>query len=71
MKTAIATHKEQQVRTRILVVDDESSMCEFLRIMLGKEGYAVKPTPRLTRQYPSSNKAFPIRARDLTWLSLI
>ncbi len=26
---------------RILVVDDESSMCEMMRIMLGKEGYAV------------------------------
>jgi DNA-binding NtrC family response regulator len=27
--------------TRILVVDDEQSMCEFLRIMLSKEGYSV------------------------------
>lgn len=26
---------------RILVVDDESSMCEMMRIMLGKEGYDV------------------------------
>ncbi len=28
--------------TRIMVVDDESSMCEFMRIMLTKEGYEVK-----------------------------
>ena len=42
MKTAIATPKDQQIRTRILVVDDESSMCEFLSIMLAKEGYAVE-----------------------------
>ncbi|MCP4583390.1 MAG: sigma-54-dependent Fis family transcriptional regulator [candidate division Zixibacteria bacterium] len=27
--------------TRIMVVDDESSMCEFMRIMLAKEGYSV------------------------------
>ena len=26
---------------RILVVDDENSMCEFMKIMLGKEGYDV------------------------------
>jgi len=26
---------------RILVVDDESSMCEFMEIMLGREGYEV------------------------------
>jgi len=28
--------------TRIMVVDDEQSMCEFMRIMLGKEGYDVR-----------------------------
>lgn len=28
--------------TRIMVVDDESSMCEFMRIMLTKEGYEVE-----------------------------
>lgn len=27
--------------THIMVVDDEDSMCEFMRIMLSKEGYAV------------------------------
>lgn len=27
--------------TRIMVVDDESSMCEFMQIMLAKEGYDV------------------------------
>lgn len=26
---------------RILVIDDENSMCEFMKIMLGKEGYEV------------------------------
>ena len=26
---------------RVLVVDDEQSMCDFLAIMLGKEGYSV------------------------------
>ncbi|NLI15786.1 MAG: sigma-54-dependent Fis family transcriptional regulator [candidate division Zixibacteria bacterium] len=28
--------------TRIMVVDDEKSMCEFMRIMLSKEGYDVR-----------------------------
>lgn len=28
--------------TRIMVVDDENSMCEFMRIMLSKEGYDVR-----------------------------
>ena len=27
--------------TRILVIDDEASMGEFMKIMLGKEGYKV------------------------------
>ena len=29
------------MRTRIMVVDDERSMCEFMQIMLAKEGYDV------------------------------
>jgi DNA-binding NtrC family response regulator len=41
-KTAISTHLDKRLQTRILVVDDESSMCEFLRIMLSKEGYGVE-----------------------------
>jgi DNA-binding NtrC family response regulator len=41
-KTAISTQLEKRLQTRILVVDDESSMCEFLRIMLAKEGYGVE-----------------------------
>ncbi|HWO57058.1 MAG TPA: sigma-54 dependent transcriptional regulator, partial [bacterium] len=32
----------QSLRQRILVVDDESSLCEMMRIMLGKEGYEVE-----------------------------
>lgn len=40
-KTAPAALKSASTETRILVVDDESSMCEFLRIMLSKEGYDV------------------------------
>jgi two-component system response regulator PilR (NtrC family) len=32
------------VQQKILVVDDEKSMCEFLEIMLKKEGYEVKST---------------------------
>ena len=40
-KANIANTKGQLTQTRILVVDDESSMCEFLRIMLSKEGYSV------------------------------
>jgi DNA-binding NtrC family response regulator len=40
-KGVIAPIKEQVAAARILVVDDEPSMCEFLTIMLGKEGYSV------------------------------
>ncbi len=29
---------------RILVIDDEDSMCNFMEIMLGKEGYEVETT---------------------------
>ena len=32
------------VQQKILVVDDEKSMCEFLEIMLKKDGYEVKST---------------------------
>jgi DNA-binding NtrC family response regulator len=32
----------KELKSRILIVDDEQSMCEFLRIMLSKEGYAVQ-----------------------------
>jgi DNA-binding NtrC family response regulator len=39
-KTIVAADKDQ-ILARILVVDDEPSMCEFLRIMLAKEGYTV------------------------------
>lgn len=35
------SEKIATIHTRILVVDDESSMGEFMSIMLGKEGYAV------------------------------
>ncbi len=31
---------------RILVIDDEDSMCNFMEIMLSKEGYAVETTTR-------------------------
>jgi DNA-binding NtrC family response regulator len=41
-KVEVATAKAKKAQTRILVVDDEPSMCDFLRIMLLKEGYAVK-----------------------------
>ncbi len=41
MPKIIPALPKDQVAARILVVDDEPSMCEFLRIMLGKEGYAV------------------------------
>ena len=43
-KTIAINIKAQSAPTRILVVDDESSMCEFLRIMLSKEGYSVIAT---------------------------
>jgi DNA-binding NtrC family response regulator len=41
MSKSITALLKEQAAARILVVDDEPSMCEFLRIMLGKEGYAV------------------------------
>ncbi len=41
-KVDILSPKGQLAQTRIMVVDDEPSMCEFLRIMLLKEGYAVE-----------------------------
>ena len=41
-KVDILAPKGQLTQTRIMVVDDEPSMCEFLRIMLLKEGYAVE-----------------------------
>jgi two-component system response regulator PilR (NtrC family) len=31
-------------KQKILVVDDEKSMCDFLEIMLNKEGYEVTST---------------------------
>jgi DNA-binding NtrC family response regulator len=43
-KSTAINIKAQAAPTRILVVDDESSMCEFLRIMLSKEGYSVLAT---------------------------
>jgi two-component system response regulator PilR (NtrC family) len=46
------------MRRRILVVDDEQSMCEFLQIMLQKEGYSVDTTMTLS----SANDL--IRERD-------
>ena len=30
---------------RILVVDDEESMCQFMKIMLSREGYDVQAEP--------------------------
>jgi DNA-binding NtrC family response regulator len=41
-KVEVASPKAPKAQTRILVVDDEPSMCDFLRIMLLKEGYAVE-----------------------------
>ena len=41
MSKAISASSKERTAARILVVDDEPSMCEFLSIMLGKEGYAV------------------------------
>jgi DNA-binding NtrC family response regulator len=35
------SHKNKSADTRILVIDDETSMGEFMKIMLGKEGYCV------------------------------
>ena len=35
------THHADLIMTRILIVDDELSMREFLKILLEKEGYAV------------------------------
>ena len=37
----IMSAKQKSIDTRILVVDDEPSMGEFMKIMLGKEGYRV------------------------------
>ncbi len=43
---------------RILVVDDEASMCEFMKIMLAKEGYEVDTEQdgrRAARIFPEQN----------------
>ncbi len=57
IKTSIQTQKGQLVQTRIMVVDDETSMCEFLRIMLVKEGYSVetRTSPKLALQELKQN----------------
>ena len=37
------------INSKLLVVDDEKSMCDFLEIMLKKEGYDVTCTTRAKR----------------------
>ena len=39
--TFLNFHSGVKMPGRILVVDDEQSMCEFMEIMLTKEGYDV------------------------------
>lgn len=43
--------------THIMVVDDEDSMCEFMRIMLSKEGYTVTADTSAIHALETLNKA--------------
>lgn len=48
---------ENASKARILVIDDESSMGEFMQIMLGKEGYTVAAETSAQRALQSLNSA--------------
>ncbi len=71
-KLEVAAPRDQKARTRILVVDDEPSMCDFLRIMLLKEGYAVETRTsarqalsELNRDNQEEGKRFSLVITDL------
>jgi len=61
-----------EVKTRILVIDDESSMGEFMRIMLAKEGYSVtseisaqKALNDLGKAQSAPNRRYSLAITDL------
>ena len=63
---------EKALKARILVIDDESSMGEFMRIMLGKEGYSVaaetsahRALQNLKSAQKNSDKRFDLVITDL------
>jgi len=59
--------KNKPSNTRILVVDDEASMGEFMRIMLGKEGYNVtfETSAQQALQNFSESQSSPQKRYDL------